>query len=410
VDQAGGGVTPSSDVLLAEAAARLASALPGRVEPDVPFSSLTTYGLGGPAAVVVRARSEADLAAVAGALPAGVPLLCVGRGSNLLVADEGFAGVAVLLDGPLAELEIIPDPAGGSRAAVVAGGGVKLPVLARQAAAAGWGGIEFFAGIPGSVGGAVRMNAGGHGKETVEVLRRAWVADLGAGVGGVEERPVASLGLTYRHSNLSPAHVVIRAEFGAIARPPAEGKAEIEEIVKWRRANQPGGNNAGSVFTNPPGDSAGRLIDGCGLRGFRVGTAWVSERHANFFQAEPDGRRRAADVVTLVLEVQRRVAEATGVTLVPELRRIAFAGQAGARPGAPAAWPGEDHAAVTGPPPENRPSSAAPVVADERRFAGPGPAGPTLRSCATPVVADERRISAGTAVAPGRPAPRGGIA
>jgi UDP-N-acetylmuramate dehydrogenase len=323
-------------------ATRLAAALPGRVERDVPFARLTTYGLGGPAAVLVRAVDEADLAAVARALAPGVPFLCVGRGSNLLVADEGFAGVAVLLDGPLAELAFDT-----FRGVVVAGGGVKLPVLARQAAAAGWGGVEFFAGIPGSVGGAVRMNAGGHGKETVEVLRRAWVVDLGAGEAPAEERPVESLDLTYRHSNLGPSEVVVRAEFAVERREPEECKAEIDEVVRWRRANQPGGNNAGSVFTNPPGDSAGRLIESCGLKGFRVGTAWVSERHANFFQAEPDGRGRAADVVALVLEVQRQVQAASGVHLVPELRRVAFAGLAGAYPSAPEAWPGADHAAIT---------------------------------------------------------------
>ena len=323
---------------------RLTAELGERIERDVPFSRLTTYGLGGPAAVLVRATGEADLLAVARTLPPGVPFLSVGRGSNLLVADEGFAGVVVLLDGPLADLGI-PQAGGRAEASIRAGGGVKLPVLARQAAAAGWGGVEFFAGIPGSVGGAVRMNAGGHGRETVEVLRRVWLVDLGAGGGAaVEERPVASLDLTYRHSNLGPAQVVVRAEFAVTARPADECKAEIDEVVRWRRANQPGGNNAGSVFTNPPGDSAGRLIDACGLKGFRVGTAWVSERHANFFQAEPDGQGRATDVVNLVLEVQRRVEVETGVHLVPELRRVAFAGLAGARPGAPEAWPGEDHA------------------------------------------------------------------
>jgi len=368
---------------VAEAAARLAAALPGRVERDVPFSSLTTYGLGGPAAVLVRAGDEADLGAVARALVPGVPFLCVGRGSNLLVADEGFAGVAVLLDGPLAELRVDPAPepdtGGLATAGLVAGGGVKLPVLARQAAAAGWGGVEFFAGIPGSVGGAVRMNAGGHGRETVEVLRRAWVLDLAGGPGAaLEERPAATLDLAYRHSNLGPAHVVVRAEFAVTARPPGEARAEIDEVVRWRRAHQPGGNNAGSVFTNPPGDSAGRLIDACGLKGFRVGTAWVSERHANFFQAEPDGRGRAADVVALVLEVQRRVEAATGVHLVPELRRVAFAGQAGAAPGAPPAWPGPDHAAVIGPAPADRRSGLAPGARSERRKpvggeAAPGP-------------------------------------
>ena len=325
---------------------RLSSALGGRVERDVPFARLTTYGLGGPAAVLVHVVDEADLTAVARVLPPGIPFLCVGRGSNLLVADEGFAGVAVVLEGPLADLAI-PEPGDTGQGVVVAGGGVKLPVLARQAAAAGWGGVEFFAGIPGSVGGAVRMNAGGHGKETVEVLRRAWLVDLGAGEdAAVEERPVESLDLTYRHSNLGPAHVVVRAEFAVTARPAEECKAEIDEVVRWRRANQPGGNNAGSVFTNPPGDSAGRLIDSCGLKGFRVGTAWVSERHANFFQAESDGRGRASDVVALVLQVQREVEAKTGVLLRPELRRVAFAGLAGARPGAPKAWPGEDHAAT----------------------------------------------------------------
>jgi UDP-N-acetylmuramate dehydrogenase len=337
-------VTPSP--ALDDAAARLTAALGRPVERDVSFASLTTYGLGGPAAVLVRARGEEDLAAVAGALPAGIPFLCVGRGSNLLVADEGFDGVAVLLDGPLAELSIVPETGDPGAGAIVAGGGVRLPVLARQAAAAGWSGVEFFAGIPGSVGGAVRMNAGGHGKETVEVLRRAWVIDVGAGRSEITERGLDSLDLTYRHSNLGPGHVVLRAEFTVSARPADECKAEIDEVVRWRRANQPGGNNAGSVFTNPPGDSAGRLIDSCGLKGFRVGTAWVSDRHANFFQAEPDGQGRAADVVALVLEVQREVEAATGVLLVPELRRVAFAGLAGARPGAPQAWPGEDHATL----------------------------------------------------------------
>jgi UDP-N-acetylmuramate dehydrogenase len=381
----------SAPPTLDEAAARLTAALGRPVEREVPFASLTTYGLGGPAAVLVRAQAEEDLAAVAGALPPGVPFLCVGRGSNLLVADEGFAGVAVLLEGPLSELAFVSDPAVPGRAAVVAGGGVRLPVLARQAAAAGWGGVEFFAGIPGSVGGAVRMNAGGHGKETVEVLRRAWVIDVGGGQRAVDERPVDSLNLTYRHSNLGPAHVVVRAEFTVTARPAEECKAEIDEVVRWRRANQPGGNNAGSVFTNPPGDSAGRLIDACGLKGFRVGTAWVSERHANFFQAEPDGRGRAADVVALVLEVQQRVEGATGVRLVPELRRVAFAGMAGAYPGVPEAWAGEDHAALAGDPPTNLRSSATPVVAEERRIGGSGPPAPALRSSATPVVAEERR-------------------
>jgi UDP-N-acetylmuramate dehydrogenase len=323
---------------LEQVAARLEALLPGHVRRDVPFAELTTYRLGGPAAVLVRLADVAGVEAVAAAvLPGGsggspgvadLPVLVVGRGSNLLVADEGFAGVALVLEGDLAGLELGADT-------VVAGGGLALPVLARRTAAAGLSGLEFYVGIPGSVGGAVRMNAGGHGRETVEVLRRAWVADL-AGDGRLGERTTHSLEFGYRRSALGPTGVVVRAEFTVTRRDPAECEAEVDEIVRWRRANQPGGSNAGSVFTNPPGDAAGRLIDACGLKGLRVGGVRVSERHANFFQAEPGAR--AADVVSLVLEVQRQVEAATGVRLHPELRPVGFAGQPGARPGAPAAW------------------------------------------------------------------------
>lgn len=212
---------------------------------------------------------------------------------------------------------------------------MALPQLARRTAAAGLTGLEFYVGIPGSVGGAVRMNAGGHGRETAEVLARTWIVDLAAG-GAVEEWTSADLAFGYRRSALPPDALVLSAELAVAPRPASECEAEIDEIVRWRRANQPGGANAGSVFTNPPGDSAGRLIDACGLKGFAVGGARVSERHANFFQAEAGAT--AADVVGLVVEVQRRVEAATGILLHPELRRAAFAGMPGARPGAPAAW------------------------------------------------------------------------
>jgi UDP-N-acetylmuramate dehydrogenase len=138
--------------------------------------------------------------------------------------------------------------------------------------------------------------------------------------------------------------VVLAAEFRSTPDDPGACEARIDDVVRWRRANQPGGSNAGSVFTNPPGDSAGRLIDACGLKGLAVGGIRVSERHANFFQAEPGAR--AGDVVALVGEVARRVEAETGVRLVPELRCIAFAGQPGALPGAPPAWGG---GAWTGP-------------------------------------------------------------
>lgn len=326
---------PCVPEVIRRAADGLEAVLAGRVRREVPFAELTTYRLGGPAAVLVTVGTEGEVTALAGALPAGVPVLVVGRGSNLLVADEGFAGVAILLDGGLAGFDC-------EEGRVRAGGGLALPVLARRSAAAGQAGLEFFVGIPGSVGGAVRMNAGGHGRETVEVLERAWTADLARG-GGFRERATGELGLGYRRSSLGPYEVVVAAEFRVAPDAAAACEARIDEVVRWRRANQPGGSNAGSVFTNPPGDSAGRLIDACGLKGLSVGGVRVSERHANFFQAEPGAR--AADVVGLVAEVTRRVEGETGIRLVPELRPVGFAGQPGARPGAPAAWSGEQAAA-----------------------------------------------------------------
>ncbi|MGH9039491.1 MAG: UDP-N-acetylmuramate dehydrogenase, partial [Acidimicrobiia bacterium] len=269
---------------------RLAALLPGQIRADVPFAELTTYRLGGPAALLVRVGMPEDIAAVASALTEDVPVLVVGRGSNLLVADEGFAGVAVMLDGELADFAV-------RDGTIRAGGGLPLPVLARRSAAAGLAGLEFFVGIPGSVGGAVRMNAGGHGRETAEVLGRVWLADL-AGDGEVAEYAPGDLHLGYRRSLIRPTQLVVAATFAVDPDDPAVSESRIDEVVRWRRANQPGGSNAGSVFTNPPGDSAGRLVDSCGLKGLAVGGVRVSERHANFFQAEPGAC--ADDVVRLV--------------------------------------------------------------------------------------------------------------
>lgn len=309
---------------LERVAVDLEARLPGRVTRDASIGELTTYRLGGPIAVLVRAGDEAALRELAAVLreagAARPPLLVVGRGSNLLVADAGFPGVGLVLDREFEAIEL-------GRRTVRAGGAVALPVLARRAAAAGLGGLEFLVGIPGTVGGAVRMNAGGHGRETREVLRRAWVADLGA-AGEAQERTLADLGLAYRHSELGPLEVVTAAELSASPAVPAACETLIAEIVRWRREHQPGGANAGSVFRNPPGDSAGRLVDSCGLKGLRRGGAVVSEKHANFVQAEPGAT--AADVAALVSEVGRRVEEATGVRLEPELRMVGFdAGEGG---------------------------------------------------------------------------------
>jgi UDP-N-acetylmuramate dehydrogenase len=298
-------------------AGRLRERLGALVTRAASSASFTTYRCGGPFAVLVRVEREAELHAVAATLADAprVEVLVVGRGSNLLVADAGFAGVALVLGGAFDGITF--DRAGPT---VAAGGAVALPVLARRAAAAGVGGLEFYVGIPGSVGGAVRMNAGGHGDDTAAVLQSARVFDLGRD--DFAELPVTDLGLGYRTSTLGPRAVVTDASFAGAPADPAVCAQRIDEIVRWRREHQPGGQNGGSVFTNPPGDAAGRLIDACGLKGLRVGGAVVSEKHANFFVAEPGAR--ADDVRTLIAEVQRRVETETGVRLEPELRLVGF--------------------------------------------------------------------------------------
>jgi UDP-N-acetylmuramate dehydrogenase len=305
----------STAVLADELAARL----PGRVRRDVPVAELSTYRVGGPVAVLARVANLAELAVVAGVVARDrPPILVVGRGSNLLVGDGGFGGVALVLEG---EFESVDLPEPDAEPVVRAGGAVPLPVLARRAADAGVAGLEFFVGIPGSVGGAVRMNAGGHGRETVDVLRTASIVDLyGDGDPVPVVRRVEDLDLGYRRSNVSGSDVVVSAELEGNRDAPAACAARVADVVRWRREHQPGGANAGSVFRNPPGDSAGRLIDAAGLKGLRVGGAVVSEKHANFFQA--DNGATAADVAGLIAEVQRRVAAATGVRLVPELLMI----------------------------------------------------------------------------------------
>ena len=244
-----------------------------------------------------------------------MPRLVLGRGSNVLVADAGYPGVVVVL-GPAFETVAT------AQDTVTAGGATALPVLARRCAGAGRAGLGFYVGIPGSVGGAVRMNAGGHGRETVEVLLDATVADLGRS-GEPELRPVAALELGYRHSALTDDDVVVAARFRVQPGDPEPLQAELRDVVRWRTVHQPGGANAGSVFRNPPGDAAARLIDQeAGLRGLRLGGAVVSEKHANFIQA--DAGATAADVHQLLELVRDRVEAVTGVRLVPEVRRIGF--------------------------------------------------------------------------------------
>ncbi len=283
---------------------------------DVPLGPLTTYRVGGAAALAVTPPDEAALVAVSRAVrSSGVPVLVVGRGSNLLVADTGFAGLAVIVGEAFGAIEI-------DGSLVRAGGGAFLPVVARRSAAAGLRGFEWAAGVPGSIGGAVRMNAGGHGSDMAASLERARVVDLSTGT--VRTPGVAELGLGYRSSCLTPLDVVLAAEVRCSRGDRRAAEALIADIVRWRRINQPGGQNAGSVFTNPAGDSAGRLIEAAGLKGLRRGSAHVSTKHANFIQADEGGS--ADDVAALIDDVRQRVLDHAGVELRTEIRLIGFPG------------------------------------------------------------------------------------
>lgn len=286
----------------------IAGALGDRVARDVPIGPMTTYRVGGRAALFLEAHSLGDLIDLGQILARySVPVVVVGKGSNLLVLDGGFPGVALRLGPAFATIEI-----DGTK--VVAGGAAQLPVVARRTAKAGLAGFEWAVGVPGSIGGAVRMNAGGHGSDMAASLVSIRAIDL---VGGEHiDVPASALELRYRSTNLAPTTVVTEATLGLVPGDRERSEAELSDIVRWRRENQPGGANAGSVFTNPPGDHAGRLIDEAGCRGLRLGTAEVSPKHANFLQADPDGS--ADDILRLMREVQRRVREQTGIELHPE--------------------------------------------------------------------------------------------
>ncbi len=300
-----------------DVAEQAASMLGARVRRRVPLGPLTTYRVGGPAALYFEIADEDDLDLVGRAVrESGVAVLVVGRGSNLLVADRGFPGLALTLGERFATIH-------AEQPTVRAGGAVSLPVLARRTAASGRRGLEWAVGVPGSVGGAVRMNAGGHGSDVRAGLTRAWIFDL-AGPAGADpvERTAPELGLGYRRSAIRPGQVVVAAEFALAAGNREEAEEEIAAIVRWRREHQPGGANAGSVFANPDGDSAGRLVDAAGMRSHRRGSAFVSSKHANFVQVDDGGS--ADDVRALIEEVRTVVFEQFGVSLALENQLVGF--------------------------------------------------------------------------------------
>ena len=289
--------------------------------PDAPIGALSTYRVGGAARWLVVAHRVEDLHDVV-ARRGDLPVLVVGKGSNLLVGDAGFDGIAVQLGEAFAGIDVLDPahPADPDVDAVIvrAGAAAALPVVARRSVAAGLTGFEWAVGVPGSIGGAVRMNAGGHGAEMAGSLVGVRLIDLRTGEDEVVRS--AELDLAYRSSRVSADQVVVHADLQLRPGDRARSEEMLSEIVRWRREHQPGGANAGSVFTNPPGDSAGRLIDAAGCRGMRVGTAEVSTKHANFIQADAGGS--ADDVFALMVAVAREVRRVHGVDLHPETRMV----------------------------------------------------------------------------------------
>jgi UDP-N-acetylenolpyruvoylglucosamine reductase len=289
---------------------------PAGVERDYPLARLTTVRTGGPADWFARPASEAQLLELlAWADSEGLPLGLVGSGSNLLVADEGFRGLALRLDGELATIERC-----GER--VLCGGGARLPSAAAKAAGWGLAGLEFGINIPGTTGGAVRMNANAYGGRLAEVLE--WVDVCTAA--GSERRPPESLGFSYRSSNLGPGEVVARASFLLAPADPARVRERLAGMRERRREAQPSGiKTFGSTFKNPEdpaagGRTAGQLLEAAGCRGLSVGGARFSAKHANF--VENTGEATTADVLALMVEGRRRVRERFGIVLEPEVQHL----------------------------------------------------------------------------------------
>ena len=289
---------------------------PARISAGAGLSAYTTLRVGGPAAALVRAETPADLRAIARVTRAlGAPWLVIGKGSNLLIADDGWPGVAVVLGRGLRGVEI-------SGTTVLAGAAEPMPALSRRVARDGLGGLAFGVAIPGTLGGAVRMNAGAHGGEICDVLEWADVARMDADA-AIERWDVEHLAFSYRHSNLASDAIVVRAQLRLEAMDADRIAADMAEMRQWRREHQPINEpSCGSVFANPPGDSAGRLIEAAGLKGLKVGGAQVSRRHANFITVRPGAQ--AADVHEIIRTAQRRVREVHGVALRTEVVLAGF--------------------------------------------------------------------------------------
>jgi UDP-N-acetylmuramate dehydrogenase len=308
----------SNDGSLADAEKILRQTTEPRLRENFSLAALTSFRLGGPAALYLEAESDADLEAAGRAVSeTGIPFLVFGKGSNVLVSDEGFPGLVLRLG--RAFRWVARD---GDR--LTAGAAMPLPALAGVALSHSLSGLEFGVAIPASLGGCVRMNAGAHGHSLEEVVEAAEVFVLGEG----RKRWIAGreAGFGYRTSTLPEGTVVTAATVRLRPGDPTDIRRHMDEAREWRRATQPLAEpNCGSVFKNPPGDHAARLVEAAGAKGLVVGGAVVSEKHSNFVVARKGAT--AEDVYRLITVVQERVRERFGMELEPEVRLVGRFGE-----------------------------------------------------------------------------------
>jgi UDP-N-acetylmuramate dehydrogenase len=286
-------------------------AVRGRLTPDVAIGPMTWFRVGGPAEVLFRPADQADLADFLKALPPDIPVTVIGVASNLLVRDGGIPGVTIRLGRGFVEVTAEGET-------VCAGAGALDLSVALTAAEAGVAGLEFLSGVPGTIGGGLRMNAGAYGGEIKDVLVEASAVDRS---GTVHRIAAAELGLSYRHSDAPDDWIFTGAVLRGRRGEPAKIAARMDEIKAAREASQPiRTRTGGSTFANPSGDSAWRLIDAAGCRGLKRGGAMVSEKHTNFLINTGDAS--AADIEGLGEEVRRRVHAQFGIVLEWEIRRV----------------------------------------------------------------------------------------
>jgi len=284
----------------------------GRFIPNQPMAQLTWFRVGGPADVVFIPEDEADLAAFLKGTPEDVPILPVGVGSNLLVREGGVQGVVIRLGKAFAKAEA------EDQSRIRAGAGALDVAVAKAAATAGIGGLEFFVGIPGSIGGALRMNAGSYGSETKDVLVEATALDR---QGNIHVIPLKDMGFSYRKSRAPEGLIFTGGLFQGTPGIPEDIRTRMNEITSSREATQPiREKTGGSTFKNPDGQKSWQLIDGAGCRGMVHGDAQVSPMHCNFLINR--GKATADDLESLGEEMRRKVLETSGVELEWEIKRI----------------------------------------------------------------------------------------